>query len=211
MGRLTGRLNEIGRLAGVRKSEKGKLNPVSRTGARESLNVVVIGAGSAGLATSYFLGKLGIEHVILERGEIANTWITERWDEFHLVNPNWAVRLPGFHYTGTDPGGYLSKTRRSNICATTPGVSAPPCGPARKLRRSPVTETNMCFLRRTVKRWRLDALWLRPVRSAYRRFLRSVRGFRIPLTRCIRRSTATKRHLPKARCLSLAPDNPGHR
>ena len=109
MGRLTGRLNEIGRLAGVRKSEKGKLNPVSRTGARESLNVVVIGAGSAGLATSYFLGKLGIEHVILERGEIANTWITERWDEFHLVNPNWAVRLPGFHYTGTDPGGYLSK------------------------------------------------------------------------------------------------------
>ena len=84
-------------------------NPLSRTGARESQNVVIIGAGSAGLATSYFLGKRGIDHVILERGEVGNTWVTERWDGFHLVNPNWAVRLPGFHYIGTDPGGYLSK------------------------------------------------------------------------------------------------------
>jgi len=71
---------------------------------------VIIGAGSAGLATSYFLTEQKIDHVVLERGDVANTWQVERWDGFHLVNPNWAVRLPGFHYVGTEPEGYLSKT-----------------------------------------------------------------------------------------------------
>ena len=75
----------------------------------ESHNIVIIGAGSAGLATSYFLKERGIEHLVLERGDVGNTWDVERWDGFYLVNPNWAVRLPGFHYTGTDPEGYLSK------------------------------------------------------------------------------------------------------
>jgi putative flavoprotein involved in K+ transport len=75
----------------------------------ESHNIVIIGAGSAGLATSYFLTERGVEHLILERGDVGNTWDVERWDGFYLVNPNWAVRLPGFHYTGTDPEGYLSK------------------------------------------------------------------------------------------------------
>jgi putative flavoprotein involved in K+ transport len=72
-------------------------------------NIVVIGAGSAGLATSYWLTRMKLNHIVLERGEIGNTWINERWDGFHLVNPNWAVRLPGFHYTGSEPEGYLSK------------------------------------------------------------------------------------------------------
>ena len=72
-------------------------------------NVVVIGAGGAGLATSYYLKQLGIDHVILERGQVGNTWATERWDSFHLVNPNWAVRLPSFYYDGDDPDGFLSR------------------------------------------------------------------------------------------------------
>ena len=77
-------------------------------------NVVVIGAGGAGLSTSYYLTQSGIDHVVLERGQVGNTWATERWDAFHLVNPNWAVRLPGFHYGGAacggdDPDGYLSR------------------------------------------------------------------------------------------------------
>ena len=82
---------------------------MSTNSSNESHSVVIIGAGSAGLATSYFLTEQNIDHVILERGEIANTWDVERWDGFHLVNPNWAVRLPGFHYVGTEPEGYLSK------------------------------------------------------------------------------------------------------
>ena len=77
--------------------------------AHESHNIVIIGAGSAGLATSYFLTQRGIDHIVLERGEVGNTWEKERWDGFHLVNPNWAIRLPGFHYVGTEPEGYLSK------------------------------------------------------------------------------------------------------
>jgi putative flavoprotein involved in K+ transport len=75
----------------------------------ESHNIVIIGAGSAGLATSYFLTEQNIDHVVLERGDVGNTWDAERWDGFYLVNPNWAVRLPGFHYMGTEPEGYLSK------------------------------------------------------------------------------------------------------
>ena len=75
----------------------------------EDQNIVIIGAGSAGLATSYWLTKKKLDHIVLERGKVANTWINERWDGFHLVNPNWAVRLPGFHYTGSEPEGYLSK------------------------------------------------------------------------------------------------------
>ena len=82
---------------------------MSKESSIESHNIVIIGAGSAGLSTSYFLTEHNIGHVVLERGLVGNTWDVERWDGFHLVNPNWAVRLPGFHYAGTEPDGYLSK------------------------------------------------------------------------------------------------------
>lgn len=76
----------------------------------EQHNIVIIGAGGSGLSVSYHLTKLGLEHVILERGQPGNTWLEERWDSFHLVNPNWALRLHGFEYEGNDPDGYLSKS-----------------------------------------------------------------------------------------------------
>ncbi|MFZ1754093.1 MAG: NAD(P)-binding domain-containing protein [Caldilineaceae bacterium] len=76
---------------------------------RKQQSVVIIGAGGAGLSTSYYLTQLGVEHIILERGQVGNTWATERWDSFHLVNPNWAVRLPSFYYNGSDPDGFLSR------------------------------------------------------------------------------------------------------
>jgi putative flavoprotein involved in K+ transport len=47
-----------------------------------------------------------IDHVVLERGEVAHTWRTERWDSLRLLTPNWQSRLPGFSYTGNDPDGY---------------------------------------------------------------------------------------------------------
>ena len=75
----------------------------------DSHNIVIIGAGPAGLSTSYFLKQQNIDHIVLERGNVGNTWDVERWDGFYLVNPNWAVRLPGFHYVGTELEGYLSK------------------------------------------------------------------------------------------------------
>jgi len=67
---------------------------------------IVIGAGHAGLAMSRCLAGRGIDHVVLERGEVANSWKTERWDSLRLLTPNWQSRLPGHRYTGDDPDGY---------------------------------------------------------------------------------------------------------
>jgi putative flavoprotein involved in K+ transport len=67
---------------------------------------VVIGAGQAGLAMSRCLAERGVDHVVLERGEVANSWRTERWDSLRLLTPNWQSRLPGFGYEGDDPDGY---------------------------------------------------------------------------------------------------------
>jgi putative flavoprotein involved in K+ transport len=69
---------------------------------------VVIGAGHAGLAVSKLLTEQRIEHVVLERGEIANTWRTERWDSLRLLTPNWQTRLPGLAYDGDDPDGFMT-------------------------------------------------------------------------------------------------------
>lgn len=68
--------------------------------------VVVIGAGQAGLAMSWWLAQRSIDHVVLERGEVANTWKTERWDSLRLLTPNWQSRLPGHGYQGDDPDGF---------------------------------------------------------------------------------------------------------
>jgi len=67
---------------------------------------VVIGAGHAGLAMSRCLALRSIDHVVLERGEVANSWKTERWDSLRLLTPNWQSRLPGFGYQGDDPHGF---------------------------------------------------------------------------------------------------------
>ena len=69
-------------------------------------SAVVIGAGQAGLAMSWWLAERSIDHVVLERGEVANTWRTERWDSLTLLTPNWQSRLPGHGYEGDDPDGF---------------------------------------------------------------------------------------------------------
>ena len=74
----------------------------------EQIEVVVIGAGQAGLATSHELTGLGVDHVVLERGRIGETW-RNRWDSFCLVTPNWSVRLPDHPYDGTDPDGFMPR------------------------------------------------------------------------------------------------------
>ena len=74
----------------------------------ERITTVVIGAGHAGLAASYFLSDRSIDHVVLERGEVANSWRRERWDSLRLLTPNWQSRLPGLYYEGPDPDGYMT-------------------------------------------------------------------------------------------------------
>jgi putative flavoprotein involved in K+ transport len=71
---------------------------------------VVIGAGHAGLAISHFLTDRSIDHIVIERGRVANTWRTERWDSLRLLTPSWQSRLPGFAYDGDDPDGFMTVT-----------------------------------------------------------------------------------------------------
>jgi len=46
--------------------------------------------------------------VVLERGEVANSWRRERWDSLRLLTPNWQSRLPGYQYDGADPDGFMT-------------------------------------------------------------------------------------------------------
>src|SRR5262245_11084690 len=71
-------------------------------------HLVIIGGGQAGLAMSRCLSGLGIEHVVLERGRVAERWRSERWDSLRLLTPNWMTRLPGFQYEGPDPDGFMT-------------------------------------------------------------------------------------------------------
>jgi putative flavoprotein involved in K+ transport len=57
---------------------------------------------------SHALSQRGVEHVVLERGEVGNSWRSERWDSMRLLTPNWMTRLPGQRYDGPDPHGYMS-------------------------------------------------------------------------------------------------------
>src|SRR5215813_11893055 len=69
--------------------------------------VVVVGGGQAGLAMSYCLRELGVDHVVLERHRIGYEWRERRWDSFCLVTPNWQCQLPGFPYRGPEPDGFM--------------------------------------------------------------------------------------------------------
>jgi len=76
-----------------------------------TVDTVVIGAGHAGLAVSHLLTRAGRDHVVLERGRVAERWRSERWDSLHLLTPNWMSRLPGWYYTGPDPEGFQPARR----------------------------------------------------------------------------------------------------
>ncbi len=69
--------------------------------------VVIIGGGQAGLAVSWYLVRAGVEHIVLERDTLMHTWRDARWDSFCLVTPNWQCQLPGYHYAGPDPDGFM--------------------------------------------------------------------------------------------------------
>src|SRR4051794_27811731 len=57
---------------------------------------------------SRHLAARSIDHVVLERGEVANSWRTERWDSLRLLTPNWQSRLPGHAYAGADQDGFMT-------------------------------------------------------------------------------------------------------
>jgi putative flavoprotein involved in K+ transport len=71
-----------------------------------TLDTVVVGAGQAGLGTSYFLQRNRRNHIVLERGRIGETWLSQRWDSFQLNSPNSISTLPGLPYEGPEPDGF---------------------------------------------------------------------------------------------------------
>ncbi len=76
----------------------------------ERVETIIVGAGQAGLATSYHLTRQGCEHVILEQAAgPGDAWRTQRWDSFTLNTPNWAFRLPGAEYQGDAPDEFMPR------------------------------------------------------------------------------------------------------
>ena len=71
-------------------------------------DTIIIGGGQAGLAMSRCLADEGIDHVVLERGRVAERWRSERWDSLRLLSPNWHTRLPRFRYRGADQDGFMT-------------------------------------------------------------------------------------------------------
>jgi len=78
------------------------------TGSMEQVETLIVGGGQAGLAVSHELTRNGVEHVVLERGHIGQSW-RDRWDSFCLVTPNWSVQLPDGAYDGVDPDGFMPR------------------------------------------------------------------------------------------------------
>jgi putative flavoprotein involved in K+ transport len=87
---------------------------------------VVVGGGQSGLAMSQCLSTRSIEHVVLERSEVANSWRRERWDSLRLLTPNWQCRLPGLDYGGDDPDGFMNALDVASFIADYAKVIAAP-------------------------------------------------------------------------------------
>ena len=90
------------------------------------MTTVVVGAGHAGLAASRFLTARSIDHLVLERGEVANSWRRERWNSFRLLTPNFQSRLPGHSYDGSDPDGYMTMGEVIDFISRYASASAAP-------------------------------------------------------------------------------------
>ncbi|TGQ29053.1 NAD(P)/FAD-dependent oxidoreductase [Mesorhizobium sp. M00.F.Ca.ET.216.01.1.1] len=75
----------------------------------EQADVVIVGAGQAGIALSHCLRKRGTSHIVLERGRIGERWRSSTWRSLRLLTPNWLNALPGSPYCGPEPDGYMSR------------------------------------------------------------------------------------------------------
>ncbi|MBW4548388.1 MAG: MSMEG_0569 family flavin-dependent oxidoreductase [Symplocastrum torsivum CPER-KK1] len=72
-------------------------------------SVIIVGGGQAGLSMSYCLKERGFDHIVFEKNRIGHSWRSKRWDSFCLVTPNWQCKLPGYHYPGDNPNGFMQK------------------------------------------------------------------------------------------------------
>jgi len=109
------------RSTGAVRSPRSAAHPASQT-----VDTIVVGAGQAGLAMSHELTAQGRDHVVLDRGRVAERWLSQRWDSLHLLSPTWLNALPGHEYTDDDPDGYLSgRTFAAELRRYATGFGAP--------------------------------------------------------------------------------------
>src|SRR5215218_9271266 len=125
----------------------------------DCFDVIVVGAGWAGLGASHYLTRAGLRHRVLERSRIGETWRTQRWDAFRLNTPNWGSVMPGDEYDGPDPDGFMT---RDEFVALLEGFAARNCLPVET--NTPVSELSLDGARGA---YRLEtpqgALWARNV------------------------------------------------
>ena len=102
---------------------------------REQTDVLVVGAGHAGLAMSAFLRDVGREHLVVDRrGNLGGGW-QDRWDDFTLVTPNWTSSFPGWGYDGADPDGFVGRDEIAARVARYAEVVNAPVALATEVRR----------------------------------------------------------------------------
>ena len=89
------------------------------------VSAVIVGAGHAGLAMSERLTARSIDHVVLERGEVANAWRHDRWDSLRLLTPNWHAHLPGAP-VHADPDGFMTAGETAAMITRYAGTIAAP-------------------------------------------------------------------------------------
>ncbi|WP_085877079.1 flavin-containing monooxygenase [Roseisalinus antarcticus] len=83
----------------------------------EQTDVLVVGAGQAGVAMSEHLTAEGIDHIVLERHRIAERWRSERWDSLVANGPAWHDRFPGMEFPGADPEDFVAKDQVADYFA----------------------------------------------------------------------------------------------
>ncbi|OIK06348.1 flavin-containing monooxygenase [Streptomyces monashensis] len=77
----------------------------------EETEVVVVGAGQAGVAMSEHLGAAGVPHIVLERHRVAERWRSQRWDSLVANGPAWHDRFPGLEFSGLEPDAFAPKEK----------------------------------------------------------------------------------------------------
>lgn len=74
----------------------------------EKVEVLIVGAGQAGIAASEHLASYGVPHLIVERGRIAESWRSGRWDSLVANGPAWHDRFPNMEFS-SDMDGFPGK------------------------------------------------------------------------------------------------------
>ncbi len=121
--------------------ERERTGTTGGTTLPSTVDVLVVGAGHAGLAMSGLLGEAGREHVVVDgRDRLGGGW-QDRWDDFTLVTPNWTTSFPGWAYDGADPDGFMRRDEITERVARYADVIGAPVALGTEVRRlSPLAE-----------------------------------------------------------------------